>query len=293
MNNVSYDYFTQGDSQKQPYVDNDDQTLCYTTGYANKDQVYTYFVPFFVQNNLSANATKYTLEANVKIGGMIKTVSQDFILVADDFIATAGTAQWGLINYAYTQQYGETYDGDRNFFRSIAASLTGTISTQGSYKFGSNWQTVISDSSSLTNLLYNAESILKYLPNITGIDLSGASSLTSSTENIVNIDLSNIKDLRKFYIENCSSLTGTYDLSSYENLEEVDASGTTVNVLIPTNSKVTKYELGTPTTVSIINPTVLTPAGVSATSGASIDSLTIINVPDAKTFSTFNKIMNV
>ena len=40
-------------------------------------------------------------------------------------------------------------------------------------------------------------------------------------------------------------------------LLEVDASGTSVNIILPTNPKVTKYELGTPTSINISNPTVL------------------------------------
>jgi hypothetical protein len=39
------------------------------------------------------------------------------------------------------------------------------------------------------------------------------------------------------------------------DLLQVDTSGTDVSVTLPANPKVTKYELGTPTSVSIINPT--------------------------------------
>jgi hypothetical protein len=95
-----------------------------------------------------------------------------------------------------------------------------------------------------------------YLPYIYSIKLDGAA-FASTTEGITNIDLSNVQDLVTFSIQDCTNLTGTIDLSSFANLEEVDASGTTVNVLIPTGSKVTKYELGAPTSISIVNPTTL------------------------------------
>jgi hypothetical protein len=64
------------------------------------------------------------------------------------------------------------------------------------------------------------------------------------------------------------------------DLLEVDASGTTVNILLPSNPKVTKYELGTPTKVSIINPTQLIPTGVVVDSSANIDSLDIVGIPN-------------
>ena len=98
--------------------------------------------------------------------------------------------------------------------------------------------------------------MFKYLPNIQGIKLD-ESTMASVIEGITNIDLSEVKDLITFSIQNCANFTGTIDLSSFANLEEVDASGTAVNVLIPTGSKITKYELGAPTSISIVNPTVL------------------------------------
>jgi len=62
--------------------------------------------------------------------------------------------------------------------------------------------------------------------------------------------------------------------------------------LIPQNSKVSRYELGTPTQISIINPAVLTPDGVLVTSAASIQSLDVLNAPNAKTFNMFGKIIS-
>jgi len=61
--------------------------------------------------------------------------------------------------------------------------------------------------------------------------------------------------LRKLSIQNCTGLTLDVDLSNCPTIEEVDASGTTINVILPSNSKITKYELGTPTSISIVNPT--------------------------------------
>ena len=98
--------------------------------------------------------------------------------------------------------------------------------------------------------------------------------------------------LKKFYAQNCTGLTGTIDLSMCTDLEEVDVSGTTINVAVPTGTKITKYELGTPTAVSIINPTSINPTNVAVDSSSSINSIDLINIPNNKTFTTLTKIMN-
>ena len=288
-----YDYFTSGDTQRQIYVDQNELALSYTVGYTDRDAVYKYYIPLYIQNSVTTTATKYTLTADIKLGGMVRTISQDFVLVRDDIVAPAGTAIWGLINNAYTTQFGETYEGDRAFYRSICKVLTGTIGVGGQYKSGANWVTVSSDYSQLTNLIYNGETILKYLPNITGIDLHGASSLTHATDNIVSMDLSYINDLHTFNIDGCSSLNVDYDLSNFTNITTVDASGTNVNVLIPTDSGITTYELGTPTEVSIVRPTDLVPAGIVVDGYKNITDLEIIkgNSQTCNAYNMFGKVM--
>jgi len=275
-NGRDYDYFTSGDTQRQIYVDQSELALSYTVGYTDNDSVYKYYIPLYIQNSVTTTATKYTLTADIKIGGMVRTISQDFVLVRDDIVAPAGTAIWGLINNAYTTQFGETYEGDRAFYRSICKVLTGTIGVAGQYKSSSNWVTVSSDYSQLTNLIYNGETILKYLPEITGIDLHGASSLTHSTDNIVSMDLSYIHDLHTFNIDGCSSLNTSYNLSNFANITTVDASGTSINVDIPTDSGITTYELGFPTEVSIVRPTDLVPANILVDGRKNITDLEII-----------------
>jgi hypothetical protein len=81
------------------------------------------------------------------------------------------------------------------------------------------------------------------------------------------------------------------DLTDNEDIREVDASGTTVNVILPTSPKVTKFELGTPTEINIDSPTVLAVSGVKVDSTASLDSLEIKNIPNNKAFAMFYKIM--
>jgi len=99
--------------------------------------------------------------------------------------------------------------------------------------------------------------------------------------------------LKKLSIQNCTGLTLDIDLSMCSNIEEVDASGTSINVIIPENSKITKYELGTPTSISIVNPTQIATTGVIVDNSTNIDSLELINVPNNKTFAMFGKIMSI
>jgi hypothetical protein len=89
-----------------------------------------------------------------------------------------------------------------------------------------------------------------------------------------------MKALKTLSIQGCTGLTEDIDLTDCTDIEQVDASGTTVNILLPSNPKVTKYELGTPTKVSLINPIQLTPAGVVVDSSANIDSLDIVGIPN-------------
>jgi hypothetical protein len=88
----------------------------------------------------------------------------------------------------------------------------------------------------------------------------------------------------------CTGLTNDIDLTNCPEITQVDASGTTVNVLIPENSKITKYELGTPTTIRIVNPTQLSPDNVVVDNYINLDSLDITNVYENKSFTMFNKI---
>jgi len=80
------------------------------------------------------------------------------------------------------------------------------------------------------------------------------------------------------------------DLTMCHDIREVDASGTSINVLVPENAPLTKYEVGTPTSISLINPTVLTPAGVVVDSYGNLDSLDLVNIPNNKSFAVFEKI---
>ena len=281
-----YTDFIQTEQTTQTFVDQSDTALSYTTGYRVTSDMYKYFIPLYVQGTVGQQPLKYTVECEIKVGGMIRTISANLVLIKDFVVSPEGNPTWGLINNSYVAQKGTNYSRG-SFYRSITDFITGTISVDGQYNLNGNWTTA---GTNLENLIYNGHSILEYLPNITGIKLDN-STITSTVEGITNINLSNITKLTTFSIQNCTGLTADIDLSNNPNIIEVDASGTSINVILPTNPKVTKYELGTPTSVNISNPTVLTPSGVVVDHSSNITSLDLINIPNNNTYSMFNKIM--
>jgi hypothetical protein len=155
--------------------------------------------------------------------------------------------------------------------------------------------TVSFDKASLHNInsiiTLAGDTVLNYLTNVENLSFKGCTSIPSTSNGTAQFDFSNMANLEVLDITDCSSLTADIDLSSCTNIEQVDASGTTVNVILPTNPKVTKYELGAPTSINITNPTVLTPAGVVVDGYGNLDSLDIVNIPNNHSFEVFDKIM--
>ena len=98
-------------------------------------------------------------------------------------------------------------------------------------------------------------------------------------------------NLQTLSIQNCTGLTADIDLTMCPNITQVDASDTNINVLVPTQPVLTKYELGAPTEISLDSPTVLQPSGVNVGNYANLDSLDLVNIPNNKSFTMFDKVM--
>jgi hypothetical protein len=142
----------------------------------------------------------------------------------------------------------------------------------------------------------NGSYLFKYLPNVTGIILDGFTSLTNTSNSIqdndkTQVNFSNMTSLQILSILNCTGLTGNIDLTTCSEITKVYATGTTVNVLVPNEAKLTNYEVGKPSSISIINPTVLTPEGIRVIGYDNLDSLDLINIPNNKSFRAFAKVM--
>ena len=299
---LDYTYFTQNESQQSVYVDQSDMNLGFYKGYRQSNN-YEYFIPL---NVIAAPLTPdlYEIVADIKFGGKIEQIRQKFTLCneARGGIATQGPL-WGLLNNSYVQQFGVNFDQDV-FSKSIGLMLTGDISVDGQYQVGAQFVNVSDNLNLITNLIATAGgSIFNYLPNITGIKLDGITIPSQSLDdisntNITNVDVTGLTKLEKFSIQNCTGLTQNIDLTGCPDIEQVNAIGTTINVLIPQNAKLTKYYVGKPTQINIDSPTVLKPSGIYVRNPNNLTSLDLKDIcsetGDSKigSFTAFDRIID-
>ena len=270
----------------------DNATCSYTTGGSTEDL--ELFVDPYLQLakkngqekvKITMNAAMpstpqfYTLTANVTFtSGVQKTTSAILVVQEESIIVpSTSTLMYAAVDGAWATQFGSV-SGKNNFYKIDLMALTGTIDFS-------------SAGSSLNNLTtYNGEYLLKYLPNVTGLIFDGCSSLPST-----NFVFDDMPKLKKLYIQNCTTLDEDVDLTMCDDLEEVDASGTTINILIPEDSKITKYEVGSPSEISIIRPTQLTASGILVDSISNFDAIEIIksNSQTCNAFTIFNKVFKL
>lgn len=229
---------------------------------------------------------EYTIQAIITFNSDKQLTVSGKVIIMNDSTAIVSRLQellYESIGNSWETQFGEELTKN-NLYRADLLSLNGELT------FGPD--------NSLNNIVTysGTSSILKHLPAITSLVFDNNTNLTS-TYNTVTEDNSNqmiftkTEALQKLSIQNCTSLDQDIDVSMCNDIREVDASGTNINVIIPENAKLTKYELGQPTFISIINPTVLQPAGVEVEAYKDLDSLDIVNIPNNKSFSMFEKIM--
>lgn len=228
----------------------------------------------------------YDIEAYIRfISGYTATATASIIVTQDNaaIVMSNQSYMYNTINAAWTTQYGSAI-GRNSFYKVDLLSMTGTIDFSSA---GSNLQSIVTA---------NGSYLLKYLPNITGLNFDGCTALTSTNNSIVGSNkgqmiFSSTTALQNLSIQNCTGLTGNIDLTPCTDIRQVDASGTSVSIIMPIEPKVTKYEVGAPTSINLENPTVLTPAGVVVDSYGNLDSLVIKNIPSTKSYTLFDKIM--
>ena len=227
----------------------------------------------------------YTITAVTRFVSGREITATSIFIVSDDVLPIVQSNQvlYNPINDAFTTQFGSSIG--RNYIYKIDLYvLNGTIDF-------TNYV------STLPNLVTaNGTYLFKYLPNVTGIILDGFTSLTNTSNSIqdndkTQVNFSNMISLETLSIKNCTGLTGNIDLTQCPDITEVYATGTNVNVFIPEGSKITNYEVGKPSSISIINPTVLTPEGIRVIGYDNLDSLDLINIPNNKSFRAFAKVM--
>ena len=139
-------------------------------------------------------------------------------------------------------------------------------------------------------------SLLRYyksdLLSLTGtLDMTGqASGLHSMLDANGNSLFNSLVNLNGLNVSGCNLFTGTLDLTNCKYITTVNTEGTSLGVSLGTGSAITSLSLGNPVSVSIVSPTSLTPSGVSAESYGNTTSVDIRNIPNAKTYSVFEKI---
>ena len=225
---------------------------------------------------------EYTITAVIEFLSNKRMTATRKILVMNDSTAVVISTQKNLyaaFQNSWQSQFGEQLT--RSLYRTDLLSMTGTIT------FNTNVENIIAYSGPV--------SILKYLPNITGLIFDNNTNITNKFttlqgQQIDQIIFDNNSNLQILSIQNCTGLTEDIDLTDCQNITQVDASGTTINVLVPEGAILTKYELGTPTSINLINPTVLQPSGVVVDNYANLNSLELVNIPNNKSFSMFDKI---
>ena len=201
----------------------------------------------------------------------------------DPIVSSIQTELYTVIDAAWTTEFGSGINRN-NIYKIDLYVLPGILDFS-------------SKASSLVNLVtLDGSYLFKYLHNIEGIVLDGCNLIQNTASGILGDDKRQIlfdrmPNLQTLSIQNCTGLTGDIDLTSCTEITQVDASGTTVNVLVPDNSKLTKYEVGTPTSISLVNPTVLTPGGTLVDNYANIDQLVIRNISNSKSYAMFDKII--
>jgi hypothetical protein len=204
---------------------------------------------------------------------------------SDIIVPASKSSMFNPLNTTWETQFGSPI-GKNNMYKIDLLAITDTVDFS-------------PYASELPNLLtYINTSLLDYLPNCQGIILDGCTLVPSEVQSLVGSDknhmkFSKMKALKTLSIQNCTGLTEDIDLTVCPNIEQVDASGTSINIIISDGSKITKYELGTPTAVRIVNPTQLNYTAVKVDNSNNIDSIDVINIPNNRSFGTFAKIMNL
>ena len=99
--------------------------------------------------------------------------------------------------------------------------------------------------------------------------------------------------LQNLSIQNCTGLTGDIDITMCTDIRQIDASGTTININVPAGAPLTKYEVGTPTSITLVNHQQLSYNNVKVDNSTQLQNIVISNVSNNMSFKMFEKVMNL
>ena len=207
-------------------------------------------------SSVPSNMILYEIKIRVVVAqtSFIKTVN--IILLDDKYVvhnSYTSAAVQTCLNELHTSLYGTTIT---DYYKSNLLSLFGTLDLSSNANGVDN----LLDSSGNTSLLY-------YLPNITGLNLSG-----------------------------CSRFTGVLDVTYNPNLTYLNTQGTSLGVKFPQYTKITTVDLGSPISVELNNP--YNPINITIQSQQNLTSLVLEYINSAgygdasngnvNTYNTFN-----
>lgn len=284
IRNITYTITRQTDNQSIEWVNTSTQIPEFIDDYIDISKGSNNGIRIETAGGVPEDFIIYQISADVLfVSGKTITVTKMFVIGNDvDAIVASSWAGFSAIQATYYAQHGEELQ--ENFLYKIhLLSLEGTLDFS---PVSQNLQNFVT---------YNQDVLFKYIPNITAINLSGCTNITSTANidsQVLNqMDFSNMPMLTSINISGCTGLTEDIDLTGCTGITTVDASNTSVNVLIPENSIITTYKLGTPTKVSIVNPTSLTASGITVQDGSNINNITLTKNNGTGMFNIFNKII--
>ena len=228
----------------------------------------------------------YDVHADILFKSGTRMTTDSIIAVGDDatpVVMSSQATMYNILNASWTTEFGASI-GRNNFYKIDLFIMSGTI----------DFSTQAQD---LPNLITaNGTYLLRYLRNITGLIFDGCVGITQTNNSIEGNDKSmflfnNCEKLQVLSIKNCPNLTGTVDLSYCTDIRQVYSNRTNVTIILPTEPKITNFEVMAPVSINLENPTVLTKEGVKVSSYENLDSLVIKNMPNTKSYITFAKIM--
>lgn len=215
---------------------------------------------------------KYRLSARIKVGGKSPFTKTITIIVWNDNVSLVNYSAENPLYVALAQKYMNCYGLSTftsNLYKSELLSLYGPLDLQ---------------SSGINSLLANTElSVFTYMKYVVMINLSGLTNITLTdlgTGNN-NLDFSNIVNLRSVLLNGCTGLNGSVlDLEGQPWIQHLVASDTSLGVKLSQNSQMRVLQLGSPVSISIVDPVVLGDDGTSVTvqSSQNLKEIKLVNV---------------
>lgn len=231
----------------------------------------------------------YCIRAQIKVGGRETQTQNVYFMVVNDDVAVIPANGSPLASTLYNKYISLYYAGQQNvpsafpMYKMHLRSLYGTLDFSGVPEIESIMTT-------------NRDTVLKYTPYITSIVFDGCTNLYKQDPTTLadSLDFSNLSMLTNASFNGCTRLIGTLDFSNCTELETLDTRNTSLGVILPTLSKITTLQLGSPTEIHITRPTVLGNAGTIYTmqsqSNLTDVELVDINQQGVKGFSVFNNL---